>query len=190
MSFRTFKKCRYPTMKAKSVSSLVEGVKSGQILSSSSEWKIGSDELFVTCLNCGSESKIKPIKNYPDLFINISLNHMSIRSCLVSQPNSKLIWNDEQLFNAIDLSPITFSVILPPNLCSKNSKNFKINPGTLDENKILKFVLSKYFLDSNASELIVHKEIVYKCHRILKDKKNKWSTMVHEHWFSSNCCRL
>ena len=70
----------------KSVSSFEESVEDGEISSSSSEWKIGSDrELFVTCLNDNSENKIgKPIKNYLDLFINSSLNHTSIRSRLVS----------------------------------------------------------------------------------------------------------
>ena len=75
----------------KSISSFVESVKSGVISSSSSEWKIGSDELFVSCLNDNSENKIgKPIKNYLNLFINTNLNHMSIRSHLVSQRNQKL----------------------------------------------------------------------------------------------------
>ena len=64
---------------------MTESVESGEILFSSSEWKTESDELFVTCLNCGGENKIvKPIKNYLDLFINTSLNHMFIRSRLVS----------------------------------------------------------------------------------------------------------
>ena len=48
----------------KSISRLAESVESGEILSSSSEWKISSDELFVTCLNDNNENKIgKPIKN-------------------------------------------------------------------------------------------------------------------------------
>ena len=64
-----------------SVSSLVESLESGQILSSSSEWKTGPDEIFFTCLNYDSENKMKPIKNYLDLFINTSLSFMSIRSC-------------------------------------------------------------------------------------------------------------
>ena len=72
----------------KSISSLAESMKSGEISSFSSEWKIGSDELFVICSNSNSENKIeKPIKDYLDLFINISLNHVSIRSRLVSQRN-------------------------------------------------------------------------------------------------------
>ena len=60
---------------------------------------------------------------------------MSIRSCFVSQPNNKLIPNSEQLFNALNLSPITFGVILPQNLCSEISTNSQVtSPGTLDDN--------------------------------------------------------
>ena len=70
----------------KSVSSFAERVESGEISASSSEWKPGTDEIFVTCWN-DSDEIAKSIKNYMDLFINTSLNHMSIRSCLVSQPN-------------------------------------------------------------------------------------------------------
>ena len=90
-------------------------MENGKFSSSSSEWKIGSDELFVTCLNCDRENKIKPIKNYLDLFIITSLSHMSIWSRLVSQPNNKLFSNSVQLSNATDLSPITFGLILSPN---------------------------------------------------------------------------
>ena len=43
----------------KSVSSLIERVKSGEISSSKSEWKTGSDELFVTCLKNDSENKVE-----------------------------------------------------------------------------------------------------------------------------------
>ena len=71
-----------------------------------------------------SKNKIgKPIKNYLDLFLNSSLNHMSIRSRLVSQPKNKLISNGEQLFNATNLLPITVGVILPPKLHGKISTN-------------------------------------------------------------------
>ena len=67
--------------------SVAESVESGEILSSNSEWKTGLDELFVICWNINSENKIaKPIKNYLDLIINTSSNHMSIKSCLGSQP--------------------------------------------------------------------------------------------------------
>ena len=48
----------------KSVSSFEESVEDGKISSSGSEWKIGSDELFVTCLNSNSANKIgKAMKN-------------------------------------------------------------------------------------------------------------------------------
>ena len=77
----------------------------------------------------------KPIKNYSDLFINTSSNHMSIRSRLVSQR--------EQLFNATYLLPITLGLILPPKLRGKISTNSQNNPGTSDRIKILKYVLSK-----------------------------------------------
>ena len=54
----------------KSISSLVESVESGEISSSSSEWNLGSDELFVTCFNNDSKRKIgKPIKNHSDLLL-------------------------------------------------------------------------------------------------------------------------
>ena len=70
----------------KSISSFSESLESGEIPASSSEWNLGSDELFVTCLN-NSDKIGKPIKNYLDLFINTSLNQTSIRSRLVNQPN-------------------------------------------------------------------------------------------------------
>ena len=67
-------------------------MESGEISSSSSEQKIGSEELFVTCLNDNSKTKIgKPIKNCLNRFINTSLNHMSITSRLVSKPKNKLL---------------------------------------------------------------------------------------------------
>ena len=98
----------------KGVSSVAEGVENGEILSSSSKWILGLDELFVTCLNDNSENKIsKPNKNCLDLFINTSSNHMSITSLVVSQPKSKLNSNDEQWFNVQDFSPPTRGVILP-----------------------------------------------------------------------------
>ena len=69
------------------------------------------------------------------------LNHMSIRSCLVSQPKNKLNSNNEQLFNATGLSPITFGVILPPNPRGNNKTNSQVSPGSLNKNKMLKYVL-------------------------------------------------
>ena len=103
---------------------------------------------------------------------------MSIRSCLVSQPKNKLISNSEQLFNAKDSLPITLSVILPPNLRGKISTNSQNNLGTLDENNNSKVCTIKILSDSSASASIVCKDILYKYHKILKDKKNKWSTIL------------
>ena len=92
----------------KNDSSVTEGIESGEILSSSSEWKIGLDNLFVTYLNEISENKIKPIKI---TWIFLLMHYISIRSRLVSQPKIQLISNSEQLINTTDLSPITFDVI-------------------------------------------------------------------------------
>ena len=85
-SSNIFRNCRFLTMKEKCVSSMAENVESREILSFRSEWKIGADGLFVTCLNEYSEKKSEKLtKNYLDLFINTSLNYVSIRSCLVSK---------------------------------------------------------------------------------------------------------
>ena len=102
-----------------------------------------------------------------DLFINTSLNHISIRSRLVS--NNYLILNNEQLFNATDLSPVTFSIVLSPNPRGKNSINSQINPITKDENKNSKVYTIKILLDSGASASIERKGAQYKRHRILTD---------------------
>ena len=95
------------------------------------------------------------------LFINTSLNHISIRSRLVSHAKNNLISDSEHLFNSMDLLPITFCVILPPNSRGKNSTNFYINPGTLKENDIHKIHTIKILLDSSASASIVHKDVLY-----------------------------
>ena len=103
---------------------------------------------------------------------------MSIRSHLVSQSKNKLISNSEQLFNATDLSPITFGVILPPKPHGKNSTNSQNNPGNLDENNNFKVHTIKILLDSGDSASTECKDILCKRNRILKDKKNKLSTMA------------
>ena len=33
-------------------------------------------------------------------------------------------------------------------------------------------------LDSDASALIICNDVLYECHKILKDEKNRWSTMA------------
>ena len=53
-----------------------------------------------------------------------------------------------------------------------------MNPVTSDENKNSKVCTIKILLDSGASVLIVRKDVLYKRERILKDKKNKLSTMA------------
>ena len=103
---------------------------------------------------------------------------MSIRSCLVSQPENKLISSSEQLFNAMALLPIIFGIILPSNPQGKNSTNSQINPGTTDENKKSNVHTIRVLLDSGASALIIRKDVLHERHKILKDKKNKWSTML------------
>ena len=84
---------------------------------------------------------------------------MSIRSYLVSQIKNKLISNGKQLFNVMDLSPITFGVILPQDPQRKISTNSQINPGTSDENLISKVCTIKILLDSSASASIVDKDV-------------------------------
>ena len=106
--------------------------------------------------------------------MNISLNHLSIRSRLISQPNTKLKMNRKKSIIAIDLSPITFGVILPPKLRCKVSTNSQINPITSDENKNSKVRTIKILLDSGVSASIIRKDVLYKRHKILY----KWSTMA------------
>ena len=86
-----------------------------------------------------------------DLLINTSLNYMSIRSRLVTQPRNKPVSNSEKLFNTTDLSPITFDVVLPLNPSGKISTNSQIDHGTSGENKHSKVCTIKILLDSGAS---------------------------------------
>ena len=103
---------------------------------------------------------------------------MSIRSCLISQPKHKSISNSEQLFNAMDLLPITFGIILSPNLRGKNSTNSQINLETTDEIRNSEEHAIRVLLDSGASALIVRKDVLYERQKNFKDKKNKCSTMA------------
>ena len=134
--------------------------------------------MFVTCLNRDNESKGKPIEYYLDLFVNTSLNHMYIRSRLVTQPKNKSISNREQSINATDLYPIAFGIILPPKLRGKISTNSQNNKVTSDENKNSKVCTIRLLLDSCAIVLIILKDVLYKHHKIVKVKENKWSTMA------------
>ena len=60
---------------------------------------------------------------------------------------------------------------------TSTSTNSQINPETSDENKNSKVCTIKILLDSYASASIVCKDVVHRNHKILKDEKNKWSTM-------------
>ena len=106
-----------------------------------------------------------------DLFIYTSLTHISIRFRLVSQPNKELKLYSAQLFNATDISFITFGIILPPKLRGKISTNSQMNPTTLDENQNSEVCAIKILLHSGANASIIHKDVLYKRHQILKDKK-------------------
>ena len=55
--------------------------------------------------------------------------------------------------------------MLPLNPRGKNSTNSPIHPGTMDENKNFKVHTIKIL-------------VLYKRHRIFKEKKKKWSTMA------------
>ena len=103
-----------------------------------------SDNLFVTSLNSVNK-EAKSIKNYLDLFVNTSLYHMSIRFCLVSQPNKKLYSNSEQLFNTADLLPMTFGVILFQIHTVRIHQILKIIWELWMRTEILKYILLKCY---------------------------------------------
>ena len=69
-------------------------------------------------------------------------------------------------------------MILPLNPRSKNSTNYQINPTTLDENNNSKVYIIEILLDIGASASMVCNDVLYKHHKILKDKKNKWLTIA------------
>ena len=48
----------------------------------------------------------------------------------------------------------------------------------MNENKNFKVCTIKILCDNGASVLIKRKDIIYEHNQILKDKKNKWSTMA------------
>ena len=112
------------------------------------------------------------------LFINTTLNYISIRPRLINKSENNLISNDEQLFYATDLLLITFSIILLANPRGKNSINSQINPGSTDDSQNSKVCTINILLDSGTSESIVHKDVLHKGNQTLKDKKNKRLTMA------------
>ena len=65
----------------------------------------------------------------------------------------------------MDLSPITFGIILPQKLHGKNSTNSKNYMVNLDENINSKEITIKISLDSGASTLIIRKHVWYKRQR-------------------------
>ena len=50
--------------------------------------------------------------------------------------------------------------------------------GTLDENKNTTVHAIKILFDSSDSASTVRKDVLYERHKIIKDKKNKWSTIT------------
>ena len=110
------------------------------------------------------------MNDYLDLFINTSLNRISIRSRLVNQPKNKLISYSEQLFDATNLLPITLGVILPLNPRGKTPQNIKFIWDLWIRIKILKYILSKYYWIA----VLVHRSYVktyYTC--VIKFSKIK-----------------
>ena len=83
-----------------------------------------------------------------------------------------------QWFNATNSSPITFGVTFPLKLRSKISTNSQINPTASDENKYSNVHTIKIYLYNGASASIIRKDVLYKRHKFLRDKKNKWSTVA------------
>ena len=68
-----------------SVSIVAKSIESGELSSSSSKWNLGLDELFVACLYYDDKSKNKKNQSkITRIFLLISLNQISIRSCLIS----------------------------------------------------------------------------------------------------------
>ena len=118
---------------------------------------------IVICLNRDRIFETgKSINKYLDLFISAA--------SLVSQPKNESISNNEQFFNAKELSPITFGAILSSNPRGKTFTNSQISPQTMDENKNYKVFTIKILLDSGASTSIICKDVLHERRRILKQK--------------------
>ena len=89
-------------------------------------------------------------------FINTSLNNISIRSRLVSLPTHILNFNNEHHSISTDRLPILFLKSL-----GTTGKNW-------NSNKQVHTIKTS----------IIHKDIQLKRHKILKQNKNKWCTIV------------
>ena len=121
-------------------------------------------------LNHDSKIKIdKPIINYLDLLICTSLNQISIRSRLVSQPKTKSISNNEQIFNVMDLLPSTFLIIVTSDEFGENPINSQIQLGTMDEDRKSNVLTIKISLDSGASASTVRRNVLHRRRKIFKD---------------------
>ena len=83
---------------------------------------------------------------------------MLIRSYLIRPPKNNLISNSKQLFNAMDLLPITFGKSLPMNPLGKNSINSQHNPGTTDDYKNSKVCIIKTYY-TNVTKFLKIKQI-------------------------------
>ena len=86
----------------------------------------------------------------------------------MSQPHNELISNNEQLFNATGLLPITFGIILSQNPRGNISTNSQISQGTTDENHNSKVYATKILC---ASASILRKDVLRYRQRILKVRK-------------------
>ena len=92
-------------------------------------------------------------------------------SCLKSQSKNNLIPNNEQLFYATNLLPITFGIILSSNQRNTKIKNSQNSPGTMDINKFQKVHTIKILLDSGDSASIVHKDVPHNIVRFINVKR-------------------
>ena len=104
-----------------------------------------------------------------DLLICTSLNQISIRSRLVSQPKTKSISNNEQIFNVMDLLPSTFLIIVTSDEFGENPINSQIQLGTMDEDRKSNVLTIKISLDSGASASTVRRNVLHRRRKIFKD---------------------
>ena len=73
-------------------------------------------------------------------------------------------------FNAKDLSPIAFGIILSPNPRGQNSKNSQINLETTNKNKNSNVFTIIISLESDTIASIASKDVLQEYHRILTEK--------------------
>ena len=102
---------------------------------------------------------------------------MSIRFHLVSQSNNKLISNNEQLFNVMNLPPVICHIIYLQMYVVRTQQILKLIQ-ELQMRKKSKVCTVKILLDSGASASNELNEILHERYKILKDKNIKWSNMT------------